>query len=95
MGLTRSSNFSANFEQLDLIARTRPAANKRKHVTHFSVKAYEVMDWLQQMDGVASYVEFHPESGIGLIVVSNMHHRSVHPGGKIHALMRRISATYR
>jgi CubicO group peptidase (beta-lactamase class C family) len=46
------------------------------------------------MDGGASYVEFHPGTGIGLIVVSNMHHRSVYPRGKIHALMRRISGRY-
>jgi CubicO group peptidase (beta-lactamase class C family) len=46
------------------------------------------------MDGGSSYVEFHPQTGIGLMVVSNMHHPSVYPRGKIHALMRRIAGRY-
>jgi len=46
------------------------------------------------MDGVASYVEFQRESDLGLMVVSNSHHNSLYPGGKIHALLRRISRRY-
>jgi CubicO group peptidase (beta-lactamase class C family) len=46
------------------------------------------------MDGGAAYVEFQRESNLGLMVVSNMHHKSLYPGGKIHALLRRISARY-
>ena len=55
---------------------------------------YTLGDWYGHaggVDGGSSYVEFHPQSGIGLMVVSNMHHRSVYPGGKIHALIRRIA----
>jgi len=46
------------------------------------------------MDGVASYVEFQREGNLGLMVVSNMHHKSLYPGGKVHALLRRISRRY-
>ena len=46
------------------------------------------------IDGGASYVEFQREGNLGLMVVSNMHSKSLYPGGKIHALLRRISGRY-
>lgn len=46
------------------------------------------------IDGGASYVEFQRESDLGLMVVSNSHNNSLYPGGKIHALLRRIAGRY-
>jgi CubicO group peptidase (beta-lactamase class C family) len=46
------------------------------------------------MDGGASYVEFQRSGNLGLMAVSNMYHNSLYPGGKIHALLRRIARNY-
>ena len=45
-------------------------------------------------DGVAAYVEFQRDRNVGLMVVSNYRHDSVYPGGKIHALARRIADSW-
>lgn len=46
-------------------------------------------------DGVSAYVEFQPDSRVALIVVANRRHPAVYPGGRIHALVRRIAERIR
>jgi CubicO group peptidase (beta-lactamase class C family) len=42
-------------------------------------------------DGVAAYAEIHPERGVALMIVANQRHSAVYPGGRLHALVRRIA----
>jgi CubicO group peptidase (beta-lactamase class C family) len=56
-----------------------------------------VGDWLGHTGGkpgVATCVEFQRETKVALMIATNYHHSSVHPGNKIHALVRRIAQNY-
>ena len=51
-------------------------------------------DWYGHTGGVPGFsavAEFQHPTGIGVIVFANMRHASVYPGGRIHALLRRIA----
>jgi CubicO group peptidase (beta-lactamase class C family) len=51
-------------------------------------------DWYGHTGGVPGFsavAEFQRPTGLGVIVCTNMRHGSVYPGGRIHALLRRIA----
>ena len=55
---------------------------------------HTVGDWYGHAGGkvgMAAYVEFQRDQGVGLIVISNYRHESVYPGEAVHALVRRVA----
>ncbi len=58
---------------------------------------YTVGNWYGHaggMPGAAAYTEFHPDHKIGLIIAANYRHKTVYPGNRVHALVRRIAQRF-